>query len=304
MSRTLYGQGSLGGTVESIQRALCASTFDTKGIDGSYGANTTEAVRAFQRDRGLPVTGIVDTDTWKSLMNGAPIPGVNIRALELTAAFEGHGYTLAQGNWDGAWLTWGIVGFTMKHGEVQKIVLEIQNSSPDLINRAFGNNGNTLVAVMKDTPRNQEKWANTISVGARVAEPWLSGFRLFGQIREVQDLQRKTAYDDYFVPALGTSRNLSFKTELGIALCHDIHVQDGGIGPEAQSDIDAACKTHGNPITEPQLREIVANAVADNASPKYAADVRSRKLTIARGAGDVHNQHFVLADWGLDETPY
>ena len=68
-------------------------------------------LRAFQTAKSLPATGKVDDVTWQALMQ-RPIPGTDLRSLELTAAFEGHGYTLAQGNWDGAWLTWGVIGFT------------------------------------------------------------------------------------------------------------------------------------------------------------------------------------------------
>lgn len=37
-------------------------------VDGLYGPETAEAVRAFQRGFGLPVTGEVDTDTWEKLV--------------------------------------------------------------------------------------------------------------------------------------------------------------------------------------------------------------------------------------------
>jgi peptidoglycan hydrolase-like protein with peptidoglycan-binding domain len=139
MARTLYGLGAHAGIVSDIQRALTAANFDPRGLDGVYGANTAAAVKAFQQAHGLSPTGTVDDLTWQVLMKKA-IPGSDVRCLELTAAFEGHGYTLAQGNWDGAWLTWGIIGFTLKHGEVQKIVLAVEHSSPDLIRKAFGSN--------------------------------------------------------------------------------------------------------------------------------------------------------------------
>jgi Putative peptidoglycan binding domain/Glycosyl hydrolase family 46 len=301
MSRNLYASGAHGGVVESIQRALSAVGSDTKGVDGSYGRNTTAAVKDFQAKNKLPATGIVDDQTWQVLMM-APIPGTDIRSLELTAAFEGHGYTLIQGNWDGAWLTWGIIGFTLKHGELQKIISEAQSSFPNRIREAFGDNAPALVAIMNDTSRNQEAWADRISNGARVVEPWLSAFRVFGQIPEVQDIQRKHAHADYFVPALNTAKRLGFKSELGLALCFDIHVQNGGIKAEAHADIDDAIAA-SPPASERQLREIVASAVADNAAARFVADVRSRKLTIARGEGDVHGGHFVLANWGLDDVP-
>ena len=36
-------------------------------IDGSRGSDTSEAIRAFQRRRGLPVTGIADQETWEAI---------------------------------------------------------------------------------------------------------------------------------------------------------------------------------------------------------------------------------------------
>lgn len=39
--------------------------------DGIYGAETAEAVRAHQRECGLPVTGRVDRETWDSIYAAA-----------------------------------------------------------------------------------------------------------------------------------------------------------------------------------------------------------------------------------------
>jgi hypothetical protein len=33
---------------------------------------------------------------------------------------------MVAGNFDNAWLTWGIIGFTLKHGEIQKIIKEVR----------------------------------------------------------------------------------------------------------------------------------------------------------------------------------
>lgn len=284
--RTLYGSGAHGGVVESLQRRLSSVGCDTKGVDGSYGANTMLAVQKFQSANSLPVTGIVDDVTWAKLMPQVPIPAVDVRSLELTAAFEGHGYTLAQGNWDGAWLTWGIIGFTMKHGEVQKIILQVAAQTPQLLTTAFGDCAGKLLEVMRDSSRNQEQWAISISIGSRIAEPWLSGFRLLGQLAPVQEIQRRMARNDYFVPAQRTAAGFKLKSELGLALCFDIHVQDGGVGDDAQSDIADAVAAKP-PANERAMREIIANAVADNANSTFSADVRARKLTIADGQGTV-----------------
>jgi len=298
MARDLYGAGAYGGTVAEIQRALLAANFDPKGTDGVYGGNTTAAVQAFQAAKALPATGQVDDVTWQALMQ-RPIPGTDVRSLELTAAFEGHGYTLAQGNWDGAWLTWGVIGFTLQHGEVQKIILNIQASDPPLIAQAFGDKAADLIGIMQASGQDQEQWANSVSAGSSLVEPWRTGFAALGQFPEVQAEQRRQAHDDYFVPAVNTARKLGLKSELGLALCFDIHVQNGGICSAAQSTIDSA----GAPNTERDLRVTVANAVADSAMQAFSADVRQRKLSIANGEGDVHGEHFVLDNWGLSEAP-
>ncbi len=36
-------------------------------IDGNRGSNTTDAIRAFQARRGLPITGIADQETWEAI---------------------------------------------------------------------------------------------------------------------------------------------------------------------------------------------------------------------------------------------
>lgn len=41
--------------------------FGTGSLDGIFGARTEQAVRNYQRSRGLPEDGIVGCNTWRSL---------------------------------------------------------------------------------------------------------------------------------------------------------------------------------------------------------------------------------------------
>ena len=64
--------GSTGPGVRELQYFLrfiseFESTVPTVRFDGIFGAETESAVRAFQSLYGLPVTGVVDTDTWVTL---------------------------------------------------------------------------------------------------------------------------------------------------------------------------------------------------------------------------------------------
>ena len=303
MSRILFSRGARGEIIKSIQSAL---KMDEPQIDGSYGKITAQGVSTFQGTHGLPPTGEVDTDTWDALLHG-PIPPVRDRALQLTAAFEGHGFTLAQGNFDGAGITWGIIGFTLRGGELGAIINKIELDHPGMVRDAFGDITDQLFNLLDSSPAEQIAFANSISLGALkavLAEPWLSAFRRLGEKPEVQALQLAVADQDYFQKALVTARNFNLKAELGIALAFDIHVQNGGISPAAQQQIEdtVAARPSGS---EQDLRVAIANAVADNAKNVAAReDVRSRKMAIAASAGQVHGEMFVLRNWALAEFPF
>ena len=304
MARVLFARGVRGEIVRKLQLRLTALGFNAKGIDGDYGDNTRKAVRAFQKASSLPPTGEVDLTTWKRLAGG-PVPSVRDRSLQLTAAFEGHDFTLAQGNFDGAGVTWGIIGFTLTNGSLGRVVLEVERRKPALVGQAFGPRANELLRVVRASSSQQLAFANSISLGAgkaRLAEPWRSGFRRFGELEDVQAVQLELADRGYFRPALQTARALRLKTELGIALAFDIHVQNGSVKPSAREQIRRQLAQH--PVdNEREVRVIIANAVANQSRPQFREDVRSRKLTIATGAGAVHGGTYVLRNWGLADLP-
>lgn len=303
MTRVLFEPGASGFLVLKVQEALTTAGFDPNGTDGVYGKNTKAAVESFQNSMPQLQSeprGLVSEGTWTSLTK-QPAPTTEERALQLTSSFEGHGFTRAAGNWDGAWLTWGIIGFTMKYGQVQKIILRVNDSAPHCITDAFADRSSELLEIMKATPDQQEAWADSITVKSRLAEPWYSGFKWLGQFPEVQKEQLRLAHEDYYVPACTTASRNGLKTELGLALCFDIHVQNGGIGRNARRLIQERIAQHP-PAEERDLRVLIANAVADSARATFREDVRQRKLAIATGAGTVHGHNAVLAQWGLNET--
>lgn len=305
MRRILFARSAHGGIIVKIQLNLNKEGYYTGRLDGLYGGGTERAVGQYQAAHDLEPTGTVDDVTWKRLTM-ADIPSVQERCLQLTAAFEGHGFGMIQGNWDNAWLTWGIIGFTLKHGELNRIVLEVFDTNPEAIRQAFGNLTDELIRIMRASRAEQEAWANRISQGPKrftVAEPWRLAFARLGDQEAVQAIQLRHAYRNYFAPALETVRQYRLNTERGVALCFDIQVQNGGIGPDARAAIDAALQA-GPPQDERALRILIANAVADHAKPEFREDVRSRKLTISTGTGQVHGGQFALESWGLGEYPW
>lgn len=61
--------GSRGGAVQMLQMQLQTLGYYNGAIDGIFGAQTQQAVRAFQRDYGLVQDGVVGPNTWAALDN-------------------------------------------------------------------------------------------------------------------------------------------------------------------------------------------------------------------------------------------
>lgn len=307
MARVFFARGVRGEIVRRMQHRLTERGFDTRGIDGIFAGDTFRAMQAFQHSEGLAATGEVDGDTWQALL-GTPVPPVRDRALGVTGAFEGNDFTLAEGNFDGAGLTWGIIGFNLGSGTLQKILLTIQASHPQRIEQAFGSLTGQLLQILAEPIAKQIEFADSISLGKtkeQLQAPWLTAFRTFGELQEVQEAQLDLADREFFQPALETATSLGLDTELGRALAFDIHVQNGGLRPDARAQMEEQLALH--PIgSEQDKRVIVANAVADKTrtkDPKIRGDVRARKLALATGAGTVHGATFLLRNWGLADLP-
>lgn len=303
MSRIVCGRGSRGAIVERVQHPLSARGVYTGEIDGDFGPATVKALQAFQLDAKVPATGEVDPTCWTTLTNSPP-PSLRERCLQLTSSIEGHGFGLAIGNCDGAWLTWGVIGFTLKYGSLQAIVQEVNRRKPQALAAAFGDKAGELLAIISAPGSEQLAWAESISVPPRkyvLQEPWQRGFAAFGQDEVVQQVQILQADQGYFQPALATARRFGLTSELGVALCFDIHVQNGGVKPDAEADVRAALATHPAP-DERTLRELIAKAVADRAKPEYRQNVYDRKHAIAVGGGRANGRDYTLDAWGLDES--
>ncbi len=304
-TKILLAQGAKGELVRQVQLQLREAGFSPGKADSDFGSNTRRALTAFQQDRGLEASGEasgeVNGATWRALMPTDP-PTVEERSLQVTSAFEGHGFGLAQGNRDDAGITWGIIGFTLRHGEIGKIVKAIHQNQPEILAEDFGpTRSQTLLEILDQPLDEQIAWADSISLvsnKARLHKPWREAFARFGERPEVQALQMERVEKGYLAPARRTAEELELTGELGLALCFDAHVQNGGVKRASRRQIEEH-RAATPPANQQALREIVANAVADKARVRFREDVRSRKLTLAIGEGEVHGRFYELRSWGL-----
>src|SRR5271166_3016418 len=293
-------QSVAGSIITDIQASLNAITSSDIKVDGSFGKQTEQAVTGFQTARGLPVTGTVSDTTWAALMHSSE-PPIFERCLQVVASFEGTQFTLIEGNFDGAGLTWGIIGFTLKNGEISSLLGEIQVKFPDLLSQAFGHDTAELLEKVGPNASAQTRmdFANSISgPKSRVAEPWRSGFDSLGKQREVQRLQVERARAKYWTAiALRDAGDLGLTEELDLLLMFDIAVQDGGMQSKGRL---ASARERLNPrMSGLDRRSTIAQVVVDSIDGSFKDDVRQRKMCIANGRGTVHRGNYDLAGWGL-----
>jgi peptidoglycan hydrolase-like protein with peptidoglycan-binding domain len=64
VSEPTLRKGSTGNPVRRLQLTISLAGYDTKGVDGKFGANTETAVKQLQKDGALTADGIVGPDTW------------------------------------------------------------------------------------------------------------------------------------------------------------------------------------------------------------------------------------------------
>jgi hypothetical protein len=187
------------------------------------------------------------------------------------------------------------------HEEINTIVRQINETRPDLVKLAFADLAPELLRIVKAPIAKQIEFADSISIGPKkikIAESWLSSFARFGRFPEVDDVQLRRAREKYFEPAQATAARLGLGTELGLAVCFDIQVQNGGVKRAVETKIKQQSFR-----AEKKLRVALANAVADSARAAFREDVRSRKMTLATGAGKVDGVAFNVPNWGLDDIP-
>jgi hypothetical protein len=303
MTRIWFAKGLRGMIAKRIQLDLLRQGFFVgaadRFADGVFGNDTATALSRLQAARSLPVSGAVDEATWPQLTPD-PLPTLFERCLSITAEFEGHGFGLLQGNFDGAGLTWGVIGFTLSNGEIQKLLAETDAAVPGTLDRVLGPLAPVWRAKTALPRAKQIAWADSLSSGpdkSRVPLEWKAAFARLGEEPIVKRLQMQRAYDAYFVPAAATWRKLKLSSELGMALCFDCHVQNGASRVQAVAELAPVAGRIG----EAEMRKRLANQVADLSSPRWREDVRGRKLTIALGEADLRGRHYRLSDWGLGE---
>ena len=291
-----------GGHVIDLQKAISQGSPVPVSVDGVFGQQSETALAAWQARNGLTPSGMVDELSWNTA-TAQSLPSYFRRCLAITAAFEGHGYTFAAGNWDNAYLTWGVVGFTLKGGNLGKVIKTIHERHPQLLRDTIGDaKTDELLEIIDASATRKRDWGNSISLPPskyRIRGDWEDAFRLIGERREVRVIQDEIARSVYWRQAVKDLRRYGKPTEADAALFFDTAVQNGSVNAEKAEKIEAALAA--NPGVDGRDRlMLIARAIAAGSNPDFHDDVLSRRATIASGQGTVHGSAYKIEDWFVD----
>lgn len=271
--------------------------------DGDFGRITCDALRRWQAGQGLPQSNSIDARQWQTL-TGLPAPSLFDVCVNLVSDFEGTGFDRVVGNFDGAGITFGLIGFTLVNGEIRKLLSMIETLRPGSVATTFGALHSELMSVLALSKAEQQRWADGISLGPakmEVAKPWREAFQRIGQLPEARRAQMERAYSVYWKAAQQHIADFMAGkplVDLDAGLWFDVAVQNS----LDQDERSVLKKTGSSAKVSGALREAFASTIADGSAPRWRKDVLARKMTYAVGRGTVHGSDYQLSDWGLTGT--
>jgi hypothetical protein len=300
--------GMSGAYVSSVQRLLARLSLYRGPIDSRYGGGTYAAVKNYQIAHHLTVTGMVDAATWETMFPGQPTPVSDFanrplcdRCLALTGSFETSSYPPESfcglaGDSDGMGLSFGVCQWNIGQGTLQPLLQRMFEQHAELAGSIFHENFDILAEMANAGISKQLVFARSIQDKFQLIEPWRGMLLTLGRTPEFQAIQSDAA-SGAFKAALELRGRFGLTSERAAALMFDIITQNGSIVPAAADAIlESIQKPALGSDNEVSRMVLIANSVADASAPDHAADVRSRKLTIATGAGTVHGRPYDLEE--------
>ena len=290
-----------GHVVRRLQARLTDLGFDTQGVDMVFGDDTAEALAAWHAAVGGRDTGALTFAEWDLLGAGAR-PDLFDLCAQVAAAFEGHGFGKAVGDFDGAVFTWGYHGYTVKFGHAQAVLARAEAMARGTLSAAFGSKkAAALRRMLRSDLDKQIAWARRNLLDNGGPDPdWVAGFRALGETevgRAAQLAHSREAFWERI--ALPQAERLGLTEPLSRAQLFDTAIQQGGLGRAAMALIEAAFDAEPD-LPENEKRRIVAREAANAiSSGRFRGDVLSRRMTFVNGDGVVHGKRYELSDWGL-----
>ena len=301
MRRTTHGRRVWGHLVEQVQMALKANGFDPDGIDMDFGGKTAKALADWHQATQANVPTALTANEWSAL-TAKPLPDMFDLCAQVTAAFEGHGFSTAVGNFDGAIATWGYHGFTLKFSHLQKILERTEDADPGSLAKAFGEDkAKELRKMFRMSLTKQRTWGQQVLLeGGKLRPSWSTGFTLMGENPVCQAQQLAYSRAEFWERiALPQANRLKLTEALSLGLMFDHSIQQGGFSKSSLNFIESEIAKAPD-MSEEAKRAIIAKRAHETlSSTNFRASVKSRRETFVDGTGRVNGATYDLSFWGM-----
>jgi hypothetical protein len=272
--------GSRGFLIQRLQRAV-----DIK-ADGIFGPQTAAAIN--------------NTEAGPAEYSAAGLgwPDDFERAMNLVSCFEGTSFGDCNlHDIDGAGLTFGIAGFTTKHGEVQELLARHIARAPAALDILPAALQNALLALLSRRAA-AGQWRDAFyGPKGSVLPAWRSALAAWGEMPSMQTLQLQLARERFWEPAVVVAQSLGFSSLQAYTFFLDVAVQNGGWRKShlvmAKRMIDWFSEDESKALA------VAARAVAACAREEWRNDVLARKMAIATARGVVHGREYDLRKFGM-----
>ena len=303
LRRTEGTRAVFGHLVRAMQNALNNEGFDTKGIDMILGDDTSKALLAWRASTGKSTLDAIITKNEFAQLTGQGELDLFDLCAQATASFEGHGFGKIVGDFDGAVMTWGYHGYTLKYGHLQAVLQRIENQGPQTLDAIFGAARAAQLRQMLTLPREgQLEWArqNVLDGQNQIKSDWHSQFADLGEQETARTAMlahsREAFWDAMAVPQANL---MGLEEPLSLGMLFDAAIQQGGASNATVAMVRAAKAENPN-VTEMSLRSVLAKALRDQLSnSKWADDVFARRRAFISGRGKVHGVNYDLGYWGF-----
>lgn len=280
-------QGARGFLVRDLQEALgCVA-------DGVFGDRTARAVEDARARAGMGVGGGACARLHTFL--GIRWPSEYLRCLNLTSVLEGTSFgDVNATDIDGAGLTFGCVGFTTAHGEVQEVLRRFLASAPEAGNGT--RIGDDVRSHVSGAPSDAAWKAFAFDCRGVVRRELAGLLAEWGRHPQMRAVQVDYVHELFWQPASATCARLGLKTLAAQAMLFDVQVQNGGWGARHEQALEAPLASLAD---ESRRLAAMARAVARCANPRWRGDVLRRKMLFALDSGVVHGIRIDLRSFAL-----
>ncbi|WP_299614609.1 D-Ala-D-Ala carboxypeptidase family metallohydrolase [uncultured Tateyamaria sp.] len=297
-TRAVYGH-----LVRAMQNALSNAGFSTNGVDMIFGDDTANALLAWRASTGRSTLDAIITKNEFTDLTGQDEVDLFDFCAQATASFEGHGFGKIVGDFDGAVMTWGYHGYTLKFGHLQAVLDRIEAKGPQTLDAVFGSERASQVRQMLQMPlQGQLDWArqNVLDGQSKIRSDWHTQFADLGEQESARtamlEHSREAFWDGIAVPQ---ATLMGLHEPLSLGMLFDAAIQQGGASNSTLEKVKAARAANPN-ATEMSLREVLAKALrAQLSNSKWADDVFARRRAFISGRGKVHSVNYDLGAWGF-----